>query len=63
MKILIVDDEALARLRLRSLLDGLLETTPELALTITAEAADADEALHALRDQRSEEHTSELQSQ
>ena len=51
MKILIVDDEPLARLRLRSLLDGLLETTPELALTITAEAADADEALHALRDQ------------
>ena len=51
MKLLIVDDEALARLRLRSLLDGLMETTPELAVTITAEAADADEALLALRDQ------------
>ena len=51
MKVLIVDDEALARLRLRSLLDGLMETTPELAVTITAEAADADEALLALRDQ------------
>ena len=51
MKVLIVDDEALARLRLRSLLDALSETTPELAITITAEAADADEALRALRDQ------------
>jgi len=47
MKVLIVDDEALARLRLRSLLEGM----PELALQITAEAADADEALLALRDQ------------
>ena len=51
MKVLIVDDEALARLRLRSLLDGLMEAAPELAITITAEAADADEALLALRDQ------------
>ena len=51
MKVLIVDDEALARLRLRSLLDGLVQTTPDLAITITAEAADADEALLALREQ------------
>ena len=51
MKVLIVDDEALARLRLRSLLDGLMDAAPELAITITAEAADADEALLALRDQ------------
>ena len=51
MKLLIVDDEALARLRLRTLLDGLADTTPDLALTISAEAANADEALLALRDQ------------
>ena len=51
MKVLIVDDEALARLRLRSLLDGLMEAAPELTITITAEAANADEALLALRDQ------------
>ena len=51
MKILIVDDEALARLRLRSLLDGLMETTPGLGLSITAEAADADQAVLALRQQ------------
>ena len=51
MKVLIVDDEALARLRLRSLLDGLMEAAPELTIAITAEAADADEALLALRDQ------------
>ncbi len=47
MRILIVDDEALARLRLRTLIDDL----PELQAQITAEAADADEALLALRDQ------------
>ena len=51
MKLLIVDDEALARMRMRSLLDGLAESTPELGLSISAEAADADEALLALRDQ------------
>ena len=51
MKLLIVDDEALARLRLRTLLEGLAETTPGFALHITAEAADADQALLALRDQ------------
>lgn len=47
MRVLIVDDEALARLRLRTLLDDL----PELQAEITAEAADADQALQALRDQ------------
>ena len=51
MKVLIVDDEALARLRLRSLLDSLMEAAPELTIAITAEAADADDALLALRDQ------------
>ena len=51
MKILIVDDEALARLRLRSLLDDLMQTTPGLGLSITAEAADADQAVLALRQQ------------
>ena len=48
MKILIVDDEPLARLRLRSLLDSL---QPTLDTQVTAEAGDADEALLALRDQ------------
>lgn len=47
MRILIVDDEALARLRLRTLIEDL----PGLQAQITAEAADADEALLALRDQ------------
>jgi two-component system response regulator AlgR len=47
MRVLIVDDEALARLRLRTLLDDL----PELRAQITSEAADADQALLALRDQ------------
>ena len=51
MKVLIVDDEPLARLRLRSLVEGLAQVSPALALSITAEAADADEALLALRDQ------------
>ena len=32
MKLLIVDDEALARLRLRTLIEGLAETTPGFAL-------------------------------
>ena len=47
MRILIVDDEALARLRLRTLIEDL----GDLHAQITAEAADADEALLALRDQ------------
>jgi two-component system response regulator AlgR len=45
MKVLIVDDEALARLRLRSLLESL----PELDARVTGEATDADEALLMLR--------------
>ena len=45
MKVLIVDDEELARLRLRSLLASL----PELGAQVTGEAADADEALMMLR--------------
>jgi two-component system, LytTR family, response regulator AlgR len=51
VKLLIVDDEALARLRLRSLLDSLSAIAPDLELNLCAEAANADEALHALRDQ------------
>ena len=47
MRILIVDDEALARLRLRTLIEDLGDPQAE----ITAEAADADQALLALRDQ------------
>ncbi len=48
MKVLIVDDEPLARLRLRSLIDAL---PAALALQITAEAGDAEQALQALRAQ------------
>jgi two-component system response regulator AlgR len=44
MKVLIVDDEPLARLRLRSLLDGLSEP----ATTVVGEAGDADAALLVL---------------
>jgi two-component system response regulator AlgR len=44
VKILIVDDEALARLRLRSLLASL----PELGATVVCEAGNADEALASL---------------
>ncbi len=44
MRVLIVDDEALARLRLRTLLDGITEP----ATTIVGEAGDADAALLAL---------------
>ena len=47
MRILIVDDEALARLRLRTLIEDLGDPQAQ----ITAEAADADQALLALRDQ------------
>ena len=47
MRILIVDDEALARLRLRTLIEDLGDPQAQ----ITAEVADADEALLALRDQ------------
>ena len=44
MNVLIVDDEALARLRLRSLLQGL----PEFDVNVVAEAGDAAEALAQL---------------
>ena len=47
MKVLIVDDEELARLRLRSLVESL----PELAAQVIGEAADADEALLMLREE------------
>jgi two-component system, LytTR family, response regulator AlgR len=47
VKLLIVDDEPLARMRLRSLLEGL----PELEVQLIGEAGDADEALLQLRAQ------------
>lgn len=46
MKLLIVDDEALARLRLRSLIEHSL---PELDAQVVGEAANADQALALLR--------------
>lgn len=46
MRVLIVDDEPLARLRLRALLQAL----PELDAQVLAEAGDADEAMAALRE-------------
>ncbi len=49
MKVLIVDDEALARLRLRSLLQDLRELDPGLDLEPPGEAGDADEAWELLR--------------
>jgi two-component system, LytTR family, response regulator AlgR len=49
MKVLIVDDESLARLRLRGLLSSLSELTSEVRITEIAEAADAPEALALLR--------------
>jgi two-component system response regulator AlgR len=48
VKLLIVDDEALARLRLRSLIE---QGLPELGVHVIGEAADADQALGLLRDQ------------
>jgi len=45
MKVLIVDDEELARMRLRSLVESL----PELGAQVIGEAANADEALMMLR--------------
>ncbi len=45
LRVLIVDDEALARLRLRALLQDIAEP----ASTVVGEAADADHALLALR--------------
>lgn len=49
MKVLIVDDEPLARLRLRSLLQGLHELDAGLEPELAGEAADADEALALMR--------------
>jgi two-component system, LytTR family, response regulator AlgR len=48
MKLLLVDDEALARLRLRSLVE---QGLPELGAQVIGEAADAEQALALLRDQ------------
>ena len=48
LKLLLADDEALARLRLRSLIAGL----PELDAVVVGEAGDADEALAVARQQR-----------
>jgi two-component system response regulator AlgR len=50
LQVLIVDDEPLARLRLRSLVEG---TEPRLA-EVAGEAADADQALLWLRGQRAD---------
>ncbi len=47
LRLLIVDDEALARLRLRSL----IETPPGMDVEIVGEAGDTDEALDVLRTQ------------
>lgn len=47
MRVLIVDDEPLARMRLRGLLQGIAEP----ATVVVGEAGDADEALHALNAQ------------
>ena len=47
MKVLIVDDEELARLRLRTLIESL----PELDAQVIGEAGDADEALAMLREE------------
>ena len=47
MKILVVDDEALARQRLRLLIESL----PELQAQVIGEASNADEALQALREE------------
>ncbi|MDP1900061.1 MAG: LytTR family DNA-binding domain-containing protein [Rubrivivax sp.] len=45
MKVLIVDDEPLARLRLRSLLQSLREPDADFQPELAGEASDADEAL------------------
>jgi two-component system response regulator AlgR len=49
MKLLLVDDEALARLRLRSLIEGLAMATPPLRAKVVGEAGDAPTALALLR--------------
>jgi two-component system response regulator AlgR len=52
MKLLLVDDEALARLRLRSLIEGLATATPPLRAEVVAEAGDARSALALLQNLR-----------
>lgn len=49
LRILIVDDEALARQRLRTLLQDCKALMPQCSLQIAAEAANATEALEQLR--------------
>jgi two-component system, LytTR family, response regulator AlgR len=51
MKVLIVDDEALARLRLRSLMDAKPGLTSEVIIDAVHEASDAHEAWALLREQ------------
>jgi two-component system response regulator AlgR len=51
MRLLIVDDEPLARQRLRGLVEGLAGTDPGLRIAGVAEAGDADAALSALQAQ------------
>ncbi len=51
MRLLIVDDEALARQRLRVLVEGLVASDATLHIDSVAEAADADAALAALQAQ------------
>jgi two-component system, LytTR family, response regulator AlgR len=50
LKLLIVDDEPLARLRLRSLVEAINEQRGELRAEVMAEAATATQALHWLRE-------------
>lgn len=50
MKLLIADDEELARLRLRTLVNDLALVAPALAAEVVAEAGDAAAALAVLRD-------------
>jgi len=49
MKILVVDDEALARLRLRSLVEQIAAAQPQFALETVAEAGDVPQALALLQ--------------
>ncbi len=49
LKLLLVDDEALARLRLRSLIDGLATAAPPLRAEVVGEAGDARSALALLQ--------------
>ena len=49
IKLLLVDDEALARLRLRTLIEGLATATPPLLAQVVAEAGDAQAALALLQ--------------